>query len=638
MEIAPCFRISIVHATMSHSSFDPAASSDDLEFGPTTRGFIDGQKVFARYTLKTILGRGGMGVVWRAWDEQLERDIALKFMPEMVRLDPQAVDELKRETRKSLELTHPSIVRIHDFVQDQQSAAIAMEYVDGPTLSALRIQKPNRLFEVEEIRPWIEEVCAALQYAHERTRVVHRDLKPANLMLNGLGQLKIADFGIARSLSDSASRLSVATHDTSGTMAYMSPQQALGEKPSAADDIYSLGATIYDLLTGKPPFFSGNIYAQVRDKIPLSMATRREENEVPDCQSIPEAWEETVARCLAKDPAERPASIAEVWERLNRALVGRVVPNAPSPPIPARWGQRALPLIAAALLLAALGGAGWWFGYESPRRTQAASLQAETESHQKSEAQAAAAAKAKAETDARQKADAQKEADRLAAEKARADATATEQARLATTRQQLVTETLDLTQKAIEAKRLENAQIFADKLASLDPQNAQLTALRASIATGIAAQTEAQTAADAKRQAAEARASLVPTDLPASGFFSLSELFAGSRYAGYNSSSQTAILRRAQEELKSAGFYSGTLDGDSGPGTQGAVLDFQRGKTALQVTGRLDDPTLAALDLSGISEMAAPTPRPRPAATSRPKAPSSPSSSSGSGFFKEGNW
>ncbi len=135
--------------------------SDDLDFGQTIRGFAEGQRVFGRYTLHRVLGRGGMGIVWLAWDEKLERDIALKFMPEMVRLDAAAVDELKRETRKSLSLTHTNIVRIHDFVEDGQSAAIAMEYIDGATLSALRVQQPRRVFEVEELQSWVGQICDA---------------------------------------------------------------------------------------------------------------------------------------------------------------------------------------------------------------------------------------------------------------------------------------------------------------------------------------------------------------------------------------------------------------------------------------------------------------------------------------------
>ena len=210
---------------------------DDLDLGQTVRGFAADQRLFDRYTLMRILGRGGMGVVWLAHDEKLEREVALKFLPELVVHDFAMLDELKRETKRSLELTHHHIVRIYDFAQDDHSACISMEYVDGATLSTLRAQRPNKVFEVEDITAWIAQTCEALDYAHSRARVVHRDLKPANLMINSKGDLKVADFGIARSLSDSMSLLTQG-RGTSGTLVYMSPQQLAGERASHLDDYH----------------------------------------------------------------------------------------------------------------------------------------------------------------------------------------------------------------------------------------------------------------------------------------------------------------------------------------------------------------------------------------------------------------
>ena len=166
-----------------------------------------GQVVFGRYTLVKVLGRGGMGIVWLARDEELERDVALKFLPDLMIQDRALLDQLKRETKRCLELTHPHIVRIHDFVHDERSGCISMEYVDGETLSNLRAEKEQKVFEPDEIAGWISQLCDALDYAHNHAKVIHRDLKPANLMVNQRGDLKVADFGIARSLVDSASRL-----------------------------------------------------------------------------------------------------------------------------------------------------------------------------------------------------------------------------------------------------------------------------------------------------------------------------------------------------------------------------------------------------------------------------------------------
>src|SRR5438067_5186552 len=192
---------------------------DDLGAGAdtTVHECASGQKVFGRYTLKTVLGQGGMGIVWLARDEELERDVALKFLPDLIIQERSVLDQLKRETKRCLELTHPHIVRIHDFIHDDRSGCISMEYIDGETLSNLRAEKGQKVFEPDEIAGWIAQLCDALDYAHNRARVIHRDLKPANLMMNKRGELKITDFGIARNLADSASRLT-AEQSRSGTL------------------------------------------------------------------------------------------------------------------------------------------------------------------------------------------------------------------------------------------------------------------------------------------------------------------------------------------------------------------------------------------------------------------------------------
>ena len=289
---------------------------DELDLGQTIRGFTPGQKILNRYTFGRILGRGGMGVVWLAHDDDMEREVALKFLPELIVHDRGVLDDLKRETRRSLVLTHHHIVRIYDFVQGPECACISMEYVDGATLSSLRVDQPDKVFEVTTLAPLIEEVCAALDYAHVQARIVHRDLKPSNVMVNAKGEVKVADFGIARSLTDSVSMLTMGRSGTSGTLVYMSPQQLDGEHVSELDDIYSLGATIYELLTGKPPFFSGQLDRLVREKVPPPMAARRADLGVTSQATIPSQWEETIAACLAKDPAARPQSAQQLKERL----------------------------------------------------------------------------------------------------------------------------------------------------------------------------------------------------------------------------------------------------------------------------------------------------------------------------------
>jgi serine/threonine protein kinase/Tfp pilus assembly protein PilF len=281
----------------------------------TSHEFAGGQRVFGRYMLVKVLGRGGMGIVWLARDEELERAVALKFLPDLMIRDRAAFDQLKRETKRCLELTHPHIIRIHDFIHDDRSGCISMEYIDGETLSNLRAEKEQKVFEPDEIASWMSQLCDALQYAHNHAKVIHCDLKPANLMVNQRGDLKVADFGIARSLGDSTSRLTL-EQGRRGTLIYMSPQQLNGEHSTHLDDIYSLGASVYELLTSKPPFYSGNIDRQICERVAPPMTERRKELDIEPAL-VPRIWEDAVAACLAKDPSRRPQSAAEVAQWLQ---------------------------------------------------------------------------------------------------------------------------------------------------------------------------------------------------------------------------------------------------------------------------------------------------------------------------------
>jgi serine/threonine protein kinase len=270
-----------------------------------------GKVGLGRFTLIKPLGRGGMGEVWLAQDERLGEPVALKFLPPEIRGDARALDDLRRETARSHKLTHPNIVRIHDLNEvEGEPAFIAMEYIDGPTLSGLQLQQADRVLSWEFLKPLVQQLCAALDYAHGEN-VIHRDLKPANIMVDAKGRLKLADFGIAATISDSVSRVSQ-HNSTSGTLLYMSPQQLAGKRPQAADDIYALGATLYELLTSQPPFYTGDITHQVL----------HEAAEPPDerlaalgiANAVPPDVAAMVMACLAKDPAQRPQSARAVAE------------------------------------------------------------------------------------------------------------------------------------------------------------------------------------------------------------------------------------------------------------------------------------------------------------------------------------
>lgn len=295
-------------------------------------------RVFGRYTLQRLLGRGGMGVVWLAQDAELDLRVALKFLPDDLAHDEEAISDLRRETRKSIQLTHSNIVRVYDFVKDENLAAVSMEYVDGSTLQSLKLKQPGGCFSAEDLRPWLAQICKALSHAHEECRIVHRDLKPANVMLTAGGAIKVMDFGIARSLSETLSRSSRPEGGAfnGGTLAYMSPQQLMGFPASVTDDVYSLGAMLYELLTGKPPFYTGSIERQIETITPPPVAQRREELGATGMPPVPENWERCLFACMEKAATARPPSVAEVWTRLNTEAGPPVLMAIPvSTPTPA---------------------------------------------------------------------------------------------------------------------------------------------------------------------------------------------------------------------------------------------------------------------------------------------------------------
>jgi serine/threonine protein kinase len=371
---------------------DTQPPPDALDLGEKVDAFTGGQKLLHRYKLERMLGHGGMGVVWLARDEELDRDVAMKFLPAIVVNDRAGLIELKRETKRSLELTHPNIVRIYDFVQDNTIAGISMEYVECDTLRNRRLDQPTGVFDTAELGTWVRQLCSALDYAHTEAAIVHRDLKPANLMINRRDQLKVTDFGISRSLVDSVSQISLRS-SVSGTLVYMSPQQLAGEPPTPSDDVYALGATLYELMTSRSPFFSGDIAGQVQAKTPPLMRHRRESFGII-AGEIPENWEAVIASCLAKEPAQRPRSAGEVAVQLGLCAAADItmpdrderVPAtasssfAPPPQLPdlstasqpaprTLFSRLLLPALAAAAAVL-LGGVLWYFYQYQPHRKE----------------------------------------------------------------------------------------------------------------------------------------------------------------------------------------------------------------------------------------------------------------------------
>ena len=279
----------------------------------TENPFTVGQRVFERYYLKRSLGSGGMSTVWLAHDRMTEQPVVLKFLSPHLIADEKEVERLRMEALRSQQFAHPNIVRVHDFMHGGNGVAVAMEYVDGWSLWSMKVDKPGQRFTPEEITPWMRDLCAALEHAHA-AEVVHRDIKPANLILDSRGRLKLADFGLSRSTNPEG--FDTGYYRVVGTDWYMSPQQWTGDPPHVADDIYSLGATMYELLTGKPPFHEGDVFKQLHEVIPPTLTERLVQLGVRK-PKIPAAWEETVAACLDKDATRRPVSASEVATKLG---------------------------------------------------------------------------------------------------------------------------------------------------------------------------------------------------------------------------------------------------------------------------------------------------------------------------------
>ncbi|HXI68793.1 MAG TPA: protein kinase [Verrucomicrobiae bacterium] len=298
---------------MAKSSFSPGTGFGE-ELSPGLR--VGG----ATFILKRLLGRGENSEVWLAQDVKAGREVALKFLPAALLSDANVVERFKQEAQRTCLLVHPHIAATYEFVRNYSSAAIVSEYVEGWSLATFKIDKPQQRYRVEEIEWWIRQLGAALDFAHHEFGIVHRDLKPANLLVNAQDELKVTDFGIAASVRSESARRGLAG---SGGLGFLSPQQVMGAEPSKLDDIYSFGATIFDLLTSTPPFYKGEVIAQICGLKAPGMKQRLQELGIAD-DSISPVWEDTVAACLAKNPADRPQSVKEVLQLLERSEVPKL--------------------------------------------------------------------------------------------------------------------------------------------------------------------------------------------------------------------------------------------------------------------------------------------------------------------------
>ncbi|MCH2188045.1 protein kinase [Myxococcota bacterium] len=288
---------------------NPGVSAGMVEAVAAAKGEASLGEAFSReggrYQILGELGRGGMGIVYKAQDTALDRVVAFKVLPDTVKENPQAVTNFMREARAAAKLNHPSIVTVYDTGEQDGHYYIAMEYVDGTTIKEI-LRRRGQISAAGILHVTVQ-ICEALAYAHEK-KLAHRDIKPANMMWTRDKKAKIMDFGLAKVVEE------VRNHTTvvAGTPYYMSPEQTLGKNVDLRTDIYSLGVTMFEMATGAVPFQEGNIpYHHVHTPAPDVRARR------PD---LPLVLVRMIQRCLAKNPADRYQSAREILDEIRGSI------------------------------------------------------------------------------------------------------------------------------------------------------------------------------------------------------------------------------------------------------------------------------------------------------------------------------
>ena len=270
-----------------------------------------------RYELSKRIGRGGMADVFLGRDRLLDRQVAIKVLFPEFAVDPNFVERFRREAQAAANLSHPNIVSVYDWGKHAGTYFIAMEYVDGRTLAD--ILRSNGHVTAKQAAEIASEVAAALGFAHE-AGLVHRDIKPANILIGSNGQVKVADFGIARAMNAPTESNLTQAGAVMGTATYFSPEQAQGAQPDPRSDLYSMGIVMYEMVAGRPPFTGENpvsiAYKQVHDNPqPLNQLVA----------DVPRSYEAIVAKLLAKDPKVRYTSANALRDDLRRFRNGEPV-------------------------------------------------------------------------------------------------------------------------------------------------------------------------------------------------------------------------------------------------------------------------------------------------------------------------
>ena len=315
------------------------ASSDTIHAG----GFTPGVILAERYRIIGLLGRGGMGEVYRADDLKLGQPVALKFLPQRFAADQEHIDRFYSEVRIARQVSHPNVCRVYDVGEIDGQQYLSMEYVDGEDLASL-LKRIGRL-PTDKALDISRELCAGLAAAHD-LGVLHRDIKPSNVMIDGRGRARITDFGLAVAAEDGFDG------EISGTPTYMAPEQFAGKGASVRSDVYALGLVLYELYTGRKAF-DGATVREVR---------RKHEDDTPTAPSVltpglDPVVERVILRCLEKDPSARPVSAAQVAKALpggDPLAAALAAGETPSPEMVAAAGEEgALSPVKAGVLFAA---------------------------------------------------------------------------------------------------------------------------------------------------------------------------------------------------------------------------------------------------------------------------------------------
>ena len=320
-------------------------------------------KTVGKYRLVEKLGQGGMAQVYKAYQPDLDRYVAVKILHPHLTGDPDFNARFRREARAVAALEHPNIVRIYDFDAAEGLAFLVMECVEGTNLRTRLRDMAGRgeLLDLAQVAHIVAALADALDYAH-RQGVVHRDLKPSNILIDAEGRPVLNDFGIARMLDATAITDS---GGTLGTPAYMSPEQGQGEPGDARSDIYALGVLLYQLCTGQVPFDADTPYAIILKHITAPLPPPRTLR--PD---LPEAVERVILKAMAKDPAGRFQTAGDMARAVRAAFEPAARP-APAAPQERQGGRRStlrriFPFAVAAVVVGAVLLLGWLLGWFSP--------------------------------------------------------------------------------------------------------------------------------------------------------------------------------------------------------------------------------------------------------------------------------